>query len=317
MCTHARTPSPSGSTLIASSKSRAVGGSIVIASSSSRSSRRPSASRSRETRAGLAQRASAAIRAASPRCSSSARSTCPTSSGEPSRSTTRALPPGLLDDDELAGLHGLTRAAPERELLALVEERLRDEEAPAALDGACDQPRPVVLLAHSCAGRAPRRLRERAAACAPCTSGRMPLAVDVEAVRRAVRRHRQLDGAAAGHRARPPGSRPCRTCACRRSSRACSRSAPRPRSRRRSPSRGRRRRRAACAAAPTSWRVIVALIVCAPEYETMRPLARKTSTVSIASEIRPPGLPRRSSTTIVRVARRRGAPAARRRARSA
>ena len=55
---------------------------------------------------------------------------------------------GVLDDDQLARLDRQTRAAPERELLPLVEERLRDEEAPPALDGAGDEPRPAFLVVH-------------------------------------------------------------------------------------------------------------------------------------------------------------------------
>ncbi len=51
-------------------------------------------------------------------------------------------------------------------------------------------------------------------------------------------------------------------------------------------------------------------MVWAPEYERIRPWSRKTSTVLMASWIRPPGLPRRSSTTIgaPRAARRTAAP---------
>ena len=78
---------------------------------------------------------------------------------------------GLLDCHELARLHGLPRAPAERELLAFVEERLRDEEAPAALDGARDELRPAFLVDH--------RWRATATACTSsrvltATSGRTP-----------------------------------------------------------------------------------------------------------------------------------------------
>ena len=56
--------------------------------------------------------------------------------------------PRVLDHDELAGLHGQARAPAESQLLAVVEERLRDQEAPPALHGAGDEPRPVFLVVH-------------------------------------------------------------------------------------------------------------------------------------------------------------------------
>ena len=154
---------------------------------------------------------------------------------------------GALHDHELARLHRLPGAPAERELLALVEERLRDEKAPAALHDARDELWPAFLVDHR-STRDGHRVHEQLRLHGHVRAH--AAAVDVEPVGRAVGRDGELDGAAAGARRRPPGSRPCRTSACRRSSRACSRSAPRRRSRRRSRWRGRRRRRAACAAAP-------------------------------------------------------------------
>ena len=55
---------------------------------------------------------------------------------------------GLLDDDELAGLHREPRAPPERQLIAILEERARDQKASSPLDRAGDEPRPAFLVAH-------------------------------------------------------------------------------------------------------------------------------------------------------------------------
>ena len=55
---------------------------------------------------------------------------------------------GPLHDHELARLHRLAGASPQRELLSLVEERLRDEKAPAALHDARDELWPAFLVDH-------------------------------------------------------------------------------------------------------------------------------------------------------------------------
>ena len=55
---------------------------------------------------------------------------------------------GPLDDHELARLHRLPGAPSERQLLSLVEERLRDEKAPAALHDARDERWPAFLVDH-------------------------------------------------------------------------------------------------------------------------------------------------------------------------
>src|SRR6185503_4974325 len=55
---------------------------------------------------------------------------------------------GPLHDHELARLHRLPGASPQRELLALVEERLRNEKAPAALHDARDELWPAFLVDH-------------------------------------------------------------------------------------------------------------------------------------------------------------------------
>ena len=216
-------PSPSGSTLIASSKSRAVGGSIVIASSSSRSSRRAS---------------SLALAGGAPRASRSAVSGH--SRGETALEQQRAqnvpdvvgraqalddprAAAGVLDHDQLARGHGQTGAPPERELLALVEER----------------------TARRGSARGARRCRRRAAARPPrrsqrqlarhgrravtrrrvftVTSGSTPRPCRLRPFGRQVLGDRELHGAAAGHRHDGLDRWPCRTCASRRSWPACSR----------------------------------------------------------------------------------------------
>ena len=78
---------------------------------------------------------------------------------------------GPLHDHELARLHRLPGASPERELLALVEERLRDEKAPAALHNARDELWPAFVVDH-------RSTRDDTACTSSCvftaTSGRTP-----------------------------------------------------------------------------------------------------------------------------------------------
>ena len=170
MCTQARTPSPSGSMLMASSKSRAVGGSMVIASSSSRSARSPSGSCSRDDAAGLALSGLGPF-ARQPALQQQRPQDVPDVVGRPEPLDDARAAAGVLDDHELARLDRLPRAPAERELLAVVEERLRDEKAPAALDGAGDELRPVVLVDH--------RRRATATACTSscvftATSGRTP-----------------------------------------------------------------------------------------------------------------------------------------------
>ncbi len=106
---------------------------------------------------------------------------------------------GVLDDDELARLDGQTGAAPERELLALVEERLRDEEAPPALDGARDEPRPALLVVHRGILRATDTAVTRRRVFT-VTSGCTPRPCRLRPFGREVLGDGELHGAAPGHR---------------------------------------------------------------------------------------------------------------------
>ena len=295
MCTQARRPSPSGSTLIASSKSRAVGGSIVIASSSSRSSRRPSSSRLLGRAAGLAQRRLRPSRC-QPALEQQRAQDVPDVVGRAQPLDDPGAAARVLDDDELARLDGQTGAAPERELLALVEERLRDEEAPPALDRAGDEPRPAFLVVHRGILRATDDGRHEETRLH--RDVRMhTAAMQAAAVRREVLGDGELHGAAAGHRhdgldgglaerARTDDRGPLVLAQSRGDDLGGARGGAvdddHERSARQAPSARPRRSFRACARRSTRGSGLAR--------------GRRRPSRS-ASEIRPPGLPRRSSTT--------------------
>ena len=154
-------PSSSRSAEIASSKSRAVGGSIVKVGRSRRSRRAPASPCGGSSAALRAARSTAGSkRRRSPRSSISASSTSRALSGRPSRRVDLAVAAARArrgHEHEVAGAH-LARRLVEVDAAAAGEERRRGEEPPALLEHGDDRvggahacPRATVLTATSSA----------------------------------------------------------------------------------------------------------------------------------------------------------------------